>query len=461
MKRLLIANRGEIACRIIRAAQSLGMTAIAAYSEADAGALHVELADEAMAIGPAAPRESYLDQQAILAAAAASGADAIHPGYGFLAENAAFARAVEASGLIWVGPAPSAITDMGDKQRAREIAIAAGVPVLPGSPRFADADLPANAAAAQTVGYPLLVKASAGGGGIGMKLVAAPQDLAAAVETTRSAAARSFGDPAIYLERYITCARHIEVQVFGFGDGTSCHLFERDCSVQRRFQKIIEEAPAPRLDPTMRRQMAETACALANAIGYAGAGTVEFVADDRAGEFFFLEMNTRIQVEHPVTEMVTGADLVAAQLLLASGHDPRRALGNGQVQGHAIEARLYAENPAKRFLPAPGTLTRFDLPPLGHDLRIDTGVRAGDAITPFYDPMIAKIIAHGPTRDAAIERLRSALQTVRVEGLATNRDFLLAVLDEHDFCAGSLSTAYVEEHLSTLLAASHIQGVSA
>ncbi|WP_430446731.1 acetyl-CoA carboxylase biotin carboxylase subunit [Sphingorhabdus contaminans] len=455
MKRILIANRGEIACRIIRAARSLGMAAIAVYSEADKSALHVEMANEAFPIGPASPRESYLNQAAILAAAAASGADAVHPGYGFLAENAAFARAVADRGLIWVGPAPSAIRDMGDKQRARDIAIAAGVPVLPGSTRFGEYHWPAIEAAGEAVGFPLLVKASAGGGGIGMKLVTAPADLAAAVETTRSAAARSFGDPTIYLERYVARARHIEVQVFGFGDGTSRHLFERDCSVQRRFQKIIEEAPAPRLDPALCQRMAETACTLANAIGYAGAGTVEFVVDEAAREFFFLEMNTRIQVEHPVTEMVTGADLVAAQLLLAGGQDPRGALGDEQISGHAIEVRLYAENPAKRFLPAPGTLTRFDLPAPAHDLRIDTGLRAGDAITPFYDPLIAKIIARGASREAAIARLRSALQGVAIEGLATNRDFLLAVLEERDFGAGNLFTAYVDEHLAGLLAAAY------
>lgn len=455
MERILIANRGEIACRIIRAAHSLGMVAIALYSDADANALHVAMADEAVHIGPAAPRESYLNTSAILAAAEASSADAIHPGYGFLSENAAFAHAVAQKGLIWVGPAPSAIRDMGDKQRARDIATAAGVPVLPGSARFGEYDWPAIEPAGEAVGYPLLVKASAGGGGIGMKLVTAPHELAAAAEATCSAAARSFGDPTIYLERYVARARHIEVQVFGFGDGTSRHLFERECSVQRRFQKIIEEAPAPRLDPALRQRMADTACALADAISYAGAGTVEFVVDEAEGEFFFLEMNTRIQVEHPVTEMVTGADLVAAQLLLASGQDPREALGDGQIAGHAIEARLYAENPVRRFLPAPGMLTRFELPQPTDDLRIDTGLRAGDPITPFYDPLIAKIIAHGASRDAAIARLRIALQGVAIEGLATNRDFLLAVLDERDFGAGNLSTAYVEEHLAGLLAAAY------
>ena len=458
MKRLLIANRGEIACRIIRAAKGLGIETVAVHSEADAGALHVALADQAVCIGPAPATQSYLLHDAVLDAARLSGADAVHPGYGFLAESAAFARAVHAAGLIWVGPAAATIEDMGDKQRARELALAAGVPVLPGSPRFEVGALDGLEEAAREVGYPLLVKASGGGGGIGMRLVEDPAKLAKAVETTQSSAERSFGDGSIYLERFVGRARHVEVQVFGFGDGRAVHLFERDCSLQRRFQKVVEESPAPGLAPDLRREMAETACALASAERYSGAGTVEFVVDADTGEYFFLEMNTRIQVEHPVSEMVTGVDLVAAQLRLATGEDLHTELSGLAAQGHAIECRLYAENPAKRFLPSPGELIRFDLPTGLEGVRIDTGVRAGDAITPYYDPMIAKVIAHGADRDEAIARLQAALREIAIEGPATNRRFLLAVLGDPRFATGEVWTGFIDANLERLLAATEAEG---
>jgi 3-methylcrotonyl-CoA carboxylase alpha subunit len=451
MKKLLIANRGEIACRVIRSARGLGICTVAVHSEADADALHVQLADEAVAIGPAPAAQSYLRIEALLDAARQTGADAVHPGYGFLSESAGFARAVQAAGLTWVGPAPDTIEAMGDKQRARDLAIAAGVPVLSGSPRFAVGVLDGLEDAGLAVGYPLLVKAAAGGGGIGMQRVDDPAKLRATVERTQSAAARSFGDGSVFLERFIARARHVEIQVFGFGDGRAVHLFERDCSLQRRFQKIVEESPAPGLPRETVARMAETAVALAAAQRYAGAGTVEYVVDADSGDFFFLEMNTRIQVEHPVTEMVTGTDLVAAQLCLAAGEELGGSLIRAAPAGHAIEARLYAENPAKRFLPSPGTLARFDLPQGLPGVRIDTGLRAGDAVTPFYDPMIAKIIAHGPDRDTARARLRAALDAVQIDGLATNRDFLRAVLVDADFASGAVWTGFVDANLSRLI----------
>jgi 3-methylcrotonyl-CoA carboxylase alpha subunit len=451
MKRILVANRGEIACRVIRAAQDLGFEAVAVHSDADAGALHVEMADAAVRIGPPPAAESYLRQEAILAAARQTGAHAIHPGYGFMAENADFARAVEDAGLIWIGPRPETIEAMGDKQRARRLAEEAGVPVARGSDRILPGATDGLEELAQNVGYPLLVKAAAGGGGIGMRRVDGPETLRKTVQATQSMAERSFGDGSVYLERFIPKARHIEIQVFGFGDGRAVHLFERDCSLQRRFQKIVEESPAPGFSPQAVAAMAEAARALAASQNYTGAGTVEFVADAETGDFFFLEMNTRIQVEHPVTEMVTGCDLVGLQLRLAAGEDLHDMLTGVAHSGAAMECRLYAENPAKNFLPSPGTLAAFDLPNALPGVRIDAGVRAGDAITPYYDPMIAKFIAWGEDRSTAIDRLRSALAATRVEGLATNRDFLIAVLDDPDFKAGAIWTGFVEERRKSLM----------
>jgi 3-methylcrotonyl-CoA carboxylase alpha subunit len=458
MRKLLIANRGEIACRISRAAKALGIATVAVYAEADAATLHVASADEAVAIGPSKPAMSYLRIEAILDAARQTGADAVHPGYGFLAENAGFAEAVEAAGLTFVGPTPAQIAMMGDKARAREAAEAAGVPVLPASPRIAPRPQDSGALdgleeAGAQVGFPLLVKAVAGGGGIGMKLVAESTDLRPAVEALQSMAARAFGDGTAYLERYVAAARHVEVQVFGLGDGRAVHLFERECSVQRRFQKILEESPSPGITPETRAAMCAAAQALAARVGYRSAGTIEFVVDDKTGAFFFLEMNTRIQVEHPVTEMVTGIDIVQMQLRLARGEDVAPALEGITARGHAIECRLCAENPERMFLPSPGKITRLiwpEMPPCGVDLRIDSGVREGDTITAFYDSLLAKIIVHGEDRATAIAGMRSALSGVTIEGIVTNLDFLRRLLDHPAFIAGQTMTGFIETHRATL-----------
>ena len=452
MKKLLIANRGEIACRVMRSARALGIATVAVYSEADAAARHVAEADEALPIGPAAAKESYLVADKIIAAARESGADAIHPGYGFLAENAAFARAVEGAGLIWVGPTPESIAAMGDKERARTIARDAGLPIVPGSARLTADALSGLDEAAAAVGYPLLVKASAGGGGIGMRQVDDPAKLADVVDATQTMAERAFGDGTVYLEKLVLQPRHIEIQVFGHGDGRGFHLMERECSVQRRFQKIVEEAPSPAVDPALRAQMAAAALSLVERERYRGAGTVEFIlAPD--GAFYFLEMNTRIQVEHPATEMITGLDLVGLQLRLARGEDLSElsAPADGP-DGHAIECRIYAENPDKNFLPSPGLLERFAPPPEGDGIRLDTGVAEGDRITPFYDPMIAKLVAHGSERGAAIDKMLTALGEFRIEGIVTNIDFLRRVVAHDAFRAGRTHTGFVDEHRSDLMA---------
>ena len=453
MKKLLIANRGEIARRIMKSARALDIAAVAVYSEADADARHVVEADEALAIGPPAARESYLAQDRILAAARESGADAVHPGYGFLAENAGFARAVEEAGLAWVGPRPETIAVMGDKARARRLAHDAGVPVMPGSPRLTPADLGGLEASASEIGYPLLVKASAGGGGIGMKRVDAAARLADMVRATQALAEKAFGDGAVYLEKLVSRPRHVEIQVFGLGDGRGVQLMERECSVQRRFQKIVEEAPSPAVGPALRARMADAALALVRQERYRGAGTIEFIlAPD--GAFYFLEMNTRIQVEHPVTEMITGLDLVALQLRLARGDD-LSTLPNSTVtpHGHAIECRIYAEDPERNFLPSPGLLESFAPPPDEAGLRLDSGVGEGDRISHFYDPMIAKLVAHGADRDGAIEKMLTALGEFRIEGVVTNVGFLRRVVAHHAFRAGRTHTGFVEEHKSDLMGA--------
>ncbi|UYV37388.1 ATP-grasp domain-containing protein [Rhodobacteraceae bacterium D3-12] len=452
MKKILIANRGEIACRIGRAAHSLGWDTVAIYSDADTDSLHVEEADEAVHIGPAPAAQSYLRVDAILEAAKATGADGIHPGYGFLAENAAFARKVQEAGLMWIGPSAKSIEDMGDKERARALAQAAGVPVLPGSERLTAEDLHELDAAAAEIGFPLLVKASAGGGGIGMRRVDRPEQLAKAVNSTQEMAARSFGDGSVYLERFVARARHVEIQIFGLGDGRAFHLFERDCSTQRRFQKVIEESPAPNLDSKITARMGESARALAAAQNYSGAGTVEFIVDADSGEFYFLEMNTRIQVEHPVTEMICDVDLVAMQIRHAAGEDLEGELCAINRQGVAVECRLYAENPNKLFLPAPGTLSVFETPKDIEGVRIDTGVREGAVITPYYDPMIAKVLAWGETRKVALDRAAKALSATRIEGLMTNRDFLIAVLQDDEFSRGEVWTGYVDARRKDLIA---------
>ena len=453
MKKLLIANRGEIACRIMRSARALGLGVVAVYSEADADARHVAEADEALPIGPPAAKESYLVGDRIIAAARESGADGIHPGYGFLAENAAFAGAVEDAGLVWVGPRAESIAAMGDKERARTIARDAGLPVVPGSARLTADDLAGLDEAAAAVGYPLLVKASAGGGGIGMRRVDEPAKLAAIVDATQTMAERAFGDGTVYLERLVLQPRHVEIQVFGLGDGRGFHLMERECSVQRRFQKIVEEAPSPAVDPALRARMADAALALVERERYRSAGTVEFIlAPD--GAFYFLEMNTRIQVEHPVTEMISGLDLVGLQLRLALGEDlGGLSLPADGARGHAIECRIYAENPDRNFLPSPGLLERFRPPPAGDGIRLDTGVAEGDRITPFYDPMIAKLVAHGASRNEAIDKMLTALGEFRIEGIVTNIDFLGRVVGHAAFRAGDTHTGFVEEHKPDLTGA--------
>ncbi|MBT3629293.1 MAG: ATP-grasp domain-containing protein [Rhodospirillaceae bacterium] len=450
MKKILIANRGEIACRIIRSCRALGLKTVAVYSEADANAKHVDEADEAIAIGPAAAKESYLVADKVLAAANEAGADAVHPGYGFLAENEGFARAVAEAGMIWIGPRPETIADMGDKERARLLAHGAGVPIVPGSPRFMVNDNAGLEAAGDEVGFPLLVKATAGGGGIGMKRVDAAEDLLATVETTQNMAEKAFGDGAVYLEKLIDQPRHIEIQVFGFGDGGAVHFFERECSIQRRFQKIIEESPAPGLKREIRDAMATAALALTKQERYRGAGTIEFIlAPD--GQFFFLEMNTRIQVEHPVTEMTTGEDLVGLQLRLARGEEVSKLQQDSIAShGHAIECRIYAENPAKNFLPSPGPLDVYSPPSQGGGIRVDTGVRQGDQVTYFYDPMIAKLITHGVERDVAIEKMLAALDDFRIEGIVTNIPFLKRVLTHPAYLGGRTHTGFVDEHKDDL-----------
>lgn len=442
-EKLLAANRGEIACRVIRSAKKLGIATVAVYSEADAASAHVQMADEAVAIGPAPARESYLRVEAILEAARTTGATLIHPGYGFLSENAEFAQSVIDAGLAWVGPSPQSITDMGDKERARNIAKAAGVPILPGSSRYYPDDLTGLEQAAADIGYPLLVKAAGGGGGIGMRVVEKPEDLLNIVSATQSMAAKAFANAGIYLERLVRNARHIEVQVFGFGDGTAVHLYDRECSIQRRFQKILEEAPAPNLPESVRQTLQAAAVSLAQSQKYTGAGTVEFIYDCDRQEAYFLEMNTRIQVEHPATEAVTGIDLVEWQILHALGRLPTQNQEDIVLQGHAVEVRLYAERPEKNFLPSPGVIDSLVWPRESTGLRIDTGVRAGDKITPFYDPMIAKLIAHGSDRQEAITRLASAMDELVIEGLNTNARFLGEVLRDERYQSGEVTTDFV------------------
>ncbi|MCX5565682.1 acetyl-CoA carboxylase biotin carboxylase subunit [Alcaligenes phenolicus] len=441
--KLLIANRGEIACRIIRSAKKLGIATVAVYSDADAEAAHVHLADEAIHIGPAPARESYLRIDAILEVARQTGATAIHPGYGFLAESAPFAQAIMDAGLTWVGPSPQSIIDMGDKERARKIAKDAGVPVLPGSARFLPDDMEGLEQAAAEIGYPLLVKAAGGGGGIGMRAVDSAEQLHSVVTATQSMAEKAFGNASIYLERLVRNARHIEVQVFGYGDGTAVHLYDRECSIQRRFQKILEEAPAPNLPTHVRDTLRQAAIALSCSQDYSGAGTVEFIYDCDRQEAYFLEMNTRIQVEHPATEAVTGVDLVEWQLKHALGTLEKVGQDDIPLRGHSVEARLYSERPDKNFLPSTGVIESLSWPGDAPGLRIDTGVRAGDRITPYYDPMIAKLICHGSTRHEAIERLGQALNELILTGPQTNAEFLQAVLRDERYRDCDITTDFV------------------
>lgn len=450
IKKLLIANRGEIACRIIKTCREMGIASVAVHSEADAGAAHVEMAEESYLIGPAPAKDSYLVAERLIDVARQSGADAIHPGYGFLSESPTFARAVRSAGLTWVGPDADIIDRMGDKDNARGLAREAGVPVLEGSRRFAAGDLEGLEDVARDIGYPLLVKAAAGGGGIGMQRVDDPSQLAKVVTATQTMAERSFGDGTIYLERLVARARHVEVQVFGFGDGSAIHLFDRDCSVQRRYQKVIEEAPAPGIPDAVRAEMQEAAVNLAKVVSYAGAGTVEFIYDLDRNAFSFLEMNTRIQVEHPATEMVTGVDLVRWQIEQAAGQLAPAEQSAHACKGHAVEARIYAERPEKNFFPSPGTITTLSWPETGPQLRIDTALREGDAITPYYDPMIAKVIATGTDRAGAIAALDKALEAVRIEGVSTNLVFLRKVLSNETFAGARHGTSLIAEMLETV-----------
>ena len=449
---VLIANRGEIACRIARSARQLGMRVIAVYSDADRDALHVSLADEAHRLGPAEASESYLNAERIIQIARETGAAAIHPGYGFLSENPGFAEAVEKAGIVFVGPSPAAIRAMGLKDAAKRLMAKAGVPVVPG---YDGAEQEASflAARAAEIGYPVMIKAVAGGGGKGMRHVADAADFTAALEACRREAASAFGNDRVLIEKFITRPRHIEIQVLADGKGNCVSLFERDCSLQRRHQKVIEEAPAPGMTEALRTRMGEAAVAGAKAVGYRGAGTMEFIvgggADLNTAQFYFMEMNTRLQVEHPVTEMVTGLDLVALQFRIASGESLPFRQVDLALKGHAVEARLYAEDPNAGFLPQAGSLLKLDWPEDG--IRIDTGVREGDKVTPYYDPMIAKLVAHGETRNDAIRRLGEALAQTRVLGLKSNKTFLEDILAHPAFRNGEVSTGFIDHHIDKLV----------
>jgi 3-methylcrotonyl-CoA carboxylase alpha subunit len=448
---LLIANRGEIARRIMRTAKRLRIRTVTVYSEADANMPFVREADQAMCIGPALARDSYLNQEKLLQAARDSGAEAIHPGYGFLSENAEFAQSVQEAGLIWVGAPPAAIRAMGLKDAAKALMIAAGVPVTPGY--MGDDQSPARLAAeAAAIGFPVLIKAVAGGGGKGMRRVDAAADFAAALESCRREATAAFGDERVLIEKFILGPRHIEVQVFGDTQGNVVHLFERDCSLQRRHQKVIEEAPAPGMDAATREAICAAAVQAARAVDYVGAGTIEFIADASGGlrrdRIWFMEMNTRLQVEHPVTEAITGQDLVEWQLRIASGETLPLRQADLRIDGWAMEARLYAENPTTGFLPSTGRLDHVRFPA---GVRIDSGVEEGDEVTPYYDPMIAKIITHAPSRAAAAHRLAAACGAVEIWPVRTNAAFLARAASHADFIAGRIDTGFIENHAADLV----------
>jgi acetyl-CoA carboxylase biotin carboxylase subunit len=445
-EKVLIANRGEIAVRVIRACRELGIKTVAVFSEADRDSLHVLQADEAVPIGPPPATESYLVIEKLIAAARSTGAEAVHPGYGFLAENATFAQACLDAGLTFIGPPPAAIRAMGDKMAARRVAIKMGVPVVPGTEQPVSDDAEATRVA-ERVGYPVMLKAAMGGGGKGMRLVRAPGDLAGALRAARAEAGAAFGDAAVYIERYVEEPRHIEVQVLADAHGGVVHLGERECSIQRRHQKLVEESPSPFVTPEMRRRMGEAACRVAAAVGYVNAGTIEFLVD-REGNFYFLEVNTRLQVEHPVTELVTGRDLVRDQLRIAAGEK----LGFGQddvaLHGWAIECRINAEDPFASFIPSPGKVTGLRAPG-GPWVRDDTGVYAGCTIPRFYDTLMAKLIVWGPDRDAAIARMTRALGEYKVAGVQTTIPILQRIVAHPDFAAGRLSTGFMERLLAT------------
>ncbi|MEN8007367.1 MAG: acetyl-CoA carboxylase biotin carboxylase subunit [Candidatus Krumholzibacteriota bacterium] len=450
ISRILVANRGEIAVRVIRACRELGIGTVAVCSEVDRHALHAELADLAVTIGPAEPGESYLRMDRLLEVALETDADAIHPGYGFLAENADFARACAEAGVIFIGPAPEVIEKMGEKTAARAIMEKAGVPVVPGA-LLPDPDAEGRYPAEEVreicagVGYPLMVKAAFGGGGKGMRLVDSPDGVVRACEGAAREARGAFGNGTVYVEKFIETPRHVEFQIFGDNRGNHVHLFERECSIQRRHQKIIEETPSPALTPELRQEMGAAAVAAARAVDYQGAGTVEFLLGG-GGDFYFLEMNTRLQVEHPVTELVTGTDLVRAQIRVAEGHPLPWSQDDLTARGHAIECRIYAEDPAGGFMPSLGEILLLNEPE-GPGVRIDSGVRQGDEISMYYDPLMAKLSLHGEDRSAAIERAVTALRDFAVLGVTTNVEYLIAILQEPAFAAGRLHTGFLEEHL--------------
>ena len=448
--KILIANRGEIACRVAATARRLGIRTVAVYSDVDAQSLHVAVCDEAIRIGAAAPRASYLNGAAILDAAKRAGAQAIHPGYGFLSENETFAADCARAGVVFIGPPPAAIAAMGSKSAAKTIMARAGVPVVPGY-HDDDQDPALLAREAARIGFPVLIKATAGGGGKGMKVAASAAEFAGALASAQREAKASFGDDRMLVERYLRAPRHIEIQVFADTHGNVVHLFERDCSVQRRHQKVLEEAPAPGMDAERRRAMGDAATAAAKAIGYVGAGTVEFIAE-QDGTFYFMEMNTRLQVEHPVTEMITGLDLVEWQLRVAAGEPLPAAQSALAIHGHAIEARIYAEDPDRGFLPSIGRISHWRMPVAGNGVRVDTGFREGDDVSPFYDPLLAKVIAWGEDRVRARAALLRALDQCEVTGVTTNVAFLERVVAHHAFASGRLDTGLIDTHRDALLA---------
>jgi len=445
-KKILIANRGEIAIRILRACKELGIRTVAVYSDADKNSLHVQQADEAMHIGHSSAKESYLNADVLIRAARASQADAIHPGYGFLSENASFAHQVDSASLTFIGPSADSIHAMGDKAESKIRMKQAGVPTVPGYEGLeSESDF---IKAAKEIGYPVLIKASAGGGGKGMRVVNDESELSEAIESARREALNSFGDERLLIEKYLADAHHVEFQIFGDQHGHLVHLFERECSVQRRHQKIIEETPSPLLTPELRKEMGEAAVKAAKAINYYNAGTIEFILDPNTFKFYFLEMNTRLQVEHPITELTTGIDLVQWQIRIAAGERFPYSQDQLSQRGHAIECRVYAEDPANGFLPSTGKLLQF-IEPRGPGMRVDSGFRTGDEVTHFYDPLLAKLIVHGENRATAIQRMQSALKEFIVHGVVTNIDFMQSVLAHEDFANGQVTTRWVETNLES------------
>ncbi|UOY93951.1 acetyl-CoA carboxylase biotin carboxylase subunit [Ectobacillus sp. JY-23] len=444
IKKVLIANRGEIAVRIIRACKELGIETVAIYSEADREALHVQLADEAYCVGPTASKESYLNFTNIISVAKLTGCDAIHPGYGFLAENADFAELCEECNLIFIGPSPEAISKMGTKDVARDTMEQAGVPIVPGSKGIIKS-IESAVELASKMGYPVIIKATAGGGGKGIRVARTEQELVKGIQITQQEASTAFGNPGVYIEKYIEDFRHVEIQVIADAHGNIIHLGERDCTIQRRLQKLLEETPSPALDAEIRAQMGEAAVKAAQAVNYRGAGTVEFIYEHKLKRFYFMEMNTRIQVEHPVTEMVTGVDLIKEQLRVAAGEPLSLTQQDVQFQGWAIECRINAENPAKNFMPSAGKVQMY-LPPGGYGVRIDSAVYPGYVIPPYYDSMVAKLITHGKTREEAIAKMKRALSEFVIEGVHTTIPFHLQLLEHPAFVEGDFNTKFLEEH---------------